>query len=80
MKKELTSEEKNLLRHCIQVHRPDLLNQIDQLEILSQDEINELRNTIGDELMVKGFEGKDYKHTKYGLELEDLIDKLASLY
>ncbi len=75
----LSEYEKNLLHHCIQEKKPLLLPWLGNLDTLSIDEINELQDAITLELMAKGF-NKDSSHNKYGLELEDLIDRLAEIF
>jgi hypothetical protein len=40
---------------------------------------NELRDTVGDELIAKGFD-ENYDPNEYGLALEDLIDELGRLF
>jgi hypothetical protein len=78
-KKELGKDEKELLSYCLKEHAPDLLADINRLDRVGPDRVNEIRNAVGDELTNKGFE-QDWEPNRYGLQLEDLIDKLADLY
>jgi hypothetical protein len=77
--KELSKEEKELLQYCVKEHVPKLLEDIDRLDQLNIDRINEMRNAVGDEFVSKGLE-QDDEPNRYGLKLEDLIDRLADLY
>jgi len=77
--KPLNTREKDLLKHCITAHAPGLINDIDHLDELSIEKVNEIRNVVGSELVSKGFK-EDDEPNSYGLELEDLIDRLADIY
>jgi hypothetical protein len=75
----LNDKEKALLVHCLKSHAPNLLSQIEHLDEAGVDGINEMRSAITDEFVQKGLETND-EPSKYGLELEDLIGRLADLY
>jgi hypothetical protein len=77
----LRVEEKQLLIYCLQKFKPNLTEQINQLDtrLVSKETINEMRNALGSELAGKGF-NPDWEPNEYGLKLEALIDKLADLY
>ena len=76
----LTPKEHALLLEGVDAHRPDLRPLVVELVIgerrLSADEGNALREAVGTELAVTGFD-EAYEPTARGLALEDLIDKLA---
>lgn len=77
----LNDREKALLLHCLREHAPYLRNNVDRLYrgLVGSNTVNEMRGAIGDELAAKGFKPNS-EPNKYGLELENLIDRLANLY
>ena len=77
----LRNKSKNLLKKCILNQNPSLFDLISDKNILNlnTDDYNELREAVCDELMENGFE-IDFKITQYGIELENLIDELGSLF
>jgi hypothetical protein len=78
--KTLKQDEKKLLLHCLQEYNPELLKEVTQLEQgLLEKRDRQIIESIGDELMAKGFQPDD-EPNKYGLDLEDLIGKLSNLY
>lgn len=64
----------------------DILNSVihkiyfteDILADFTDKQINDLRDLLGDELMINGFE-ENYDINEYGKVLEDLIDKLGNI-
>jgi len=80
-RKILNTEEKRLLLECLSKHGPDLIKEMDKLDTgeLESEIVNEMRSAITDEFVQNGLK-KDDEPNEYGLELEDLIDKLADLY
>ena len=76
----LTPEEHALLLETVDAHRPDLRLLVAELVTgerrLSADEGNALREAVGEDLMLTGFD-EAYEPTDRGRALEDLIDKLA---
>ena len=76
----LAAEEHALLLEAVHAHRPDLRPLVDDLMTgerrLSADEGNALREAVGADLAVTGFD-ETYEPTARGRALEDLIDKLA---
>ena len=70
-----------LLLKCLQIHEPSLSWIIETNKIIKVDEIlgNQLRELVGDEFTLNGLNA-DYEPNKYGLELEDLIDEIGSLF
>ena len=79
MKGHLTSREKSLLIISLQNHAPELVNKVSIIEQLDSEEINKMRDALGDELVTNGLK-EDYEPNIYGIELEDLNGKLAELY
>jgi hypothetical protein len=77
----LTKEEKNLLTYCLEKHNPELLSEINNLNLghVNNQMVNKIRDTIGSELIAKGFNNK-WEPNEYGLKLENLIDRLARLF
>lgn len=75
----LDKKNKSLLRKCIQKNKSELLFVLDENEYDYDDEIyNELRDIVCEELVNCGFE--EGKPTEYGIELENLIDKIGRLF
>ena len=62
-------------------HSPRLVEKLGQLDsgLLDPDTINEMRDAVGSELVNEGLNTHD-EPNKYGLHLENLINRLASLY
>jgi hypothetical protein len=52
-----------------------LLERVRNFEEVNNEDIENIIDVISDELMQYGFE-KDYEPNKYGLQLEDLLDKV----
>jgi hypothetical protein len=52
-----------------------LLEKVRNFEKVNNEDIENIIDVISDELMQYGFE-KDYEPNKYGLQLEDLLDKV----
>ena len=75
----ISKKSNMLLQKCIQIHNPSLAWLVESDESITLDEKlgNELRELVGDELMLNGLDG-DIPN-KYGLELETLIDELGHL-
>jgi hypothetical protein len=80
-KKSLTTDEKVLLLHCLDLHAPELIKTLPLLErgSVAADIVNEMRDAVGSEFTLKGLKPDD-EPNNYGLKLEDLIDRLANLY
>ena len=78
----LSDVEKNLLLKCIKNYAPSLISKYNQLEtgLLSPDDVNGMREAVGAEIAEKGFLKNNKQSYEYGLELEELIDRLADLY
>lgn len=74
---KLSQKSLVLLKKCIKAHNPQLLSifELDEDNVSSNEVLNELRDAICDELILNGFEGD--KTTKYGDELEQLIDEIG---
>jgi len=81
MMSSLNPEEKGLLLHCLEQHEPNLIAEVEHLEIglVDIEKVNRMREAIGDELAAKGLNAND-EPNNYGLKLEGLIDRLADLY
>jgi hypothetical protein len=77
---ELTQAERQLLIYCLGHHKPELLSYVNKIETLKPEIINEMREAVGSEIMVKGFREVDQQSYEYGKKLENLIDRLADLY
>ncbi|MCJ7987905.1 hypothetical protein MUB16_36105 [Priestia sp. OVL9] len=77
----LKQEMITLLKQCLTSHRPDLLWVIDRTEIIKIDEVlgNELREAVMDELLEIGLDSNDQPN-KVGIQMEDLIDQIGSLF
>ena len=58
-------------------HQPNLLAVIEQ-DNFNEGIYNELRDAVADELILNGFENDN--PTKYGNELEKLIDEIGRLF
>ena len=80
-RKTLNNEEKRTLLHCLTKHNPKLVEKLGELNLglLDPETINEMRDAVGIELVGKGFKPDD-EPNQYGLELENLIDRLGNLY
>ena len=80
--KRLSDEEKNLLLKCIKIYAPNLISKYNQLDtgLVSPDDVNSMREAVGAEIAEKGFLKNNKKSYDYGLELEELIDRIADLY
>jgi hypothetical protein len=70
-----------LLRKILEEHNSGLVSIIEQGHDsdLNEEFYNELRDIVLDELLLKGFE-KNSTPTKYGIELENLIDEIGRLF
>ena len=76
------SKRSNILLHkCLLNHKPSLAWIIETNKIIKVDVKlgNELRELVGDEFTLNGL-NTDYEPNEYGLELEDLIDEIGSLF
>ena len=76
----LKSASLNLLYTCLKNQRPDLLWILDSQETvyISNELGNELRDAVGDELLINGL-NEDLPN-QYGILLEDLIDEFGRLF
>jgi len=79
VKNQLTDKEISLLIRCLKKYEPDYISKIQLLDHLSINEINKIRILITKEFSEKGLMEND-EPNEYGMELEELIDKLARLY
>ena len=70
-----------LLKVCLQKHNSDLISIINDpyKSEYSIEFYNQLRQTVGDELILNGFD-KEYEPNDYGLKLEVLIDEIGKLF
>ena len=70
-----------LLSEAVTKHRPDLTDLLSVLpnEELSEDQREELRQAVADELCETGFR-EDDEPNRRGLILEELIDRLGHLH
>lgn len=69
-----------LLKKCLEYHNPSLIPFLESdSEHYTMDFYNELRQSIGDELCIKGFQS-NWEPNEYGLELENLIDEIGRLF
>ena len=71
------AEKVELLRNVVAARQPELLTLIDNLEGLSNKEIDKLTSLIGDEFMETGLR-EDSEPNERGLQLEEVIDLLIS--
>ena len=78
---QLNNESLELLRVCLNHHKPELLYVIDSQELINIDSGlgNELRQAVGNEFCRDGLK-QDDEPNEYGLELEELIDKIGRLF
>jgi hypothetical protein len=67
-----------LMKEIVGRWRPDLLGLL-QRSALTADECEALRSALADELVVRGLNRFDSEPTKYGLQVEDLIDKVGQV-
>ena len=76
----LKEESKKLLLKCLKNHRPDLqwIIETEEFVEINMKLGNELRNAVGDELLLNG--SNDDNCTLYGWELEHLIDEIGHLF
>jgi hypothetical protein len=76
----LSQKSHSLLKKILEEHRSDLISIIEQGHNcdFNEETYNELRDVVLDELLQKGF--KNYETTKYGIELENLIDEIGRLF
>jgi len=74
----LTQKSLLLLKKCLKAHKPHLLYALEKESEFNEEFYNELRDAVCDELMINGFE--EDRPTKYGLELESLIDEIGRLF
>lgn len=77
----LPQKSYSLLKKILEVHRPVLVSIIEKGNDIDFNEefYNELRDIVLDELLQKGFE-TNCTPTKYGIELENLIDEIGRLF
>lgn len=73
------AELNQLLLKCIEKHDLSLKNIVSNIEMANFSYIERLQDIVSDELIEKGFDIDD-KPTKYGLQLEELIDYLGNFY
>jgi hypothetical protein len=79
--KTLTMEEREILVTSLKKHHPDLVSKVDQMDsgMLDFDTINNMREAVGDELVSEGID-QNSQISAYGFKLENLIDRLATIY
>ncbi|PPD57650.1 hypothetical protein [Dehalogenimonas etheniformans] len=78
---DLNPKETAFLLHCVVKHDPELIDKIKPESLNGGDSalINRIRDDIGQEIMEEGLTIES-ELNEYGLELENLIDRLANLY
>lgn len=74
---KISKESLLLLKKCLKKFRPDLFTELEMygISFINKNNFNEVAVTVSDELLLNGLDNKD-EPTKYGLELEDLIDDI----
>lgn len=77
---DLGKNDLNLLKKCLEKHRPDLVWILTSPSYINIDEKlgNELRSAVGDELTLSGFSGD--APNELGLQLENLIDVIGRFF
>ncbi len=73
------AELNELLLKCIEKHDGSLKDKVISIEKANFSTIERLQDIVSDELIENGFDTDD-KPTKYGLQLEELIDYLGNFY
>lgn len=73
------AELNQLLLKCIEKHDLSLKDIVINIETANFSTIERLQDIVSDELIENGFDIDD-KPTKYGLQLEELIDYLGNFY
>ena len=73
----LSQPELRLLKEILWRWNPTLVALLDQASV-STDEREELRGALAEELVSRGLES-DSEPNRYGLQIEDLIDKIGSI-
>jgi hypothetical protein len=76
----LTDTQRNLLLHCLQQYKPELLVKVPDLYVIKPDKelVSSMIIAVAQELMAKGFLG-DEKSKEYGEELEQLINGILAI-
>ena len=76
----LKTDSINLLYDCLRKQRPNLLWVLECKELINIDHNlgNQLRDAVGDELLIYGFNGDE--PNQYGILLESLIDEIGRLF
>lgn len=73
-----SNSEMLLMGEIIGRWRPDLLELLERSS-LAADEREELRGALAEELVAHGVNRTDWEPNKYGLKVEDLIDKVGRI-
>lgn len=76
----LKTDSINLLYDCLRKQRPNLLWVLECKELINIDHNlgNQLRDAVGDELLIYGFNVDE--PNQYGVLLESLIDEIGRLF
>lgn len=76
--KILSNADARLMRDILARWRPDLLPILEATS-LTEDQREDLRSAVAEELVMHGVDHSDWEPTRYGLRLESLIDKIGHI-
>jgi hypothetical protein len=73
-----SAQEAELLRKIVENWRPDLIPLLDRSTV-TDDEREDLRGALAEELVIRGLSRPDWEPNEYGLRIENLIDKIGRI-
>lgn len=73
-----TEDELSTLKRIVQEWEPNLVRLLTQSR-LTDDECEDLRGALAEELAARGLDEDHSEPNRYGLQIEDLIDKVGRI-